>query len=136
MLWTVTKKVNNASVPKAPRATRRTLLFPFQSTLARAIPRKQIADETRQRKKTISIAGIRLSCFTNTFMIENASVASSMFTTAALTTLVLAEDSAALIARRTCRHRRARQYADLSAFEIRRWTLGVRRFPLLLRYDP
>ena len=63
------------------------------------MPTKQIADETRQRKKTISIAGNRSSCFTNTFMIEKASVARSMFTTAALITLVFADVSAALIAR-------------------------------------
>src|SRR3712207_8969157 len=72
MFCTVTKKVKSAKVPKLPRAMSSAWLFPFQSTPARAIPTKQIAPETRQRKNTISIAGIRLSCFTNTFMTENA----------------------------------------------------------------
>jgi hypothetical protein len=56
-------------------------LFPRQSTFARQIPTKQIRAETRQRKKTISIAGMLESCLTKTFIMAKKNVASSIFLT-------------------------------------------------------
>ena len=81
MFCTVTKKAKSASVPKVPRAMSSAWLFPFQSSRRRAISTPQMIPETRQRKKTISIAGMRSSCFTKTFIVAKASVARSMLAT-------------------------------------------------------
>ena len=53
----------------------------------------QISPETTQRKNTISIAGMRSSCFKKTFMTAKANVARSMFATPRLSGHELAREA-------------------------------------------